>query len=56
MSKILLQDGQEIWSKELQIKWPEESIGPGDRYYVEYEPVGSVFESLVSNKRLVNGP
>jgi len=40
-------DGQEIWSKELQIKWPEESIGPGDRYYVEYEPVGSVFESLV---------
>ena len=47
LNKLCLQAGREIWSKELEVEWPEESVGPNSRYLVEYEPVGSVFEALV---------
>lgn len=39
--------GKDIWSKKLEDKWPEESVGLNATYLVEYEPVGSVFEALL---------
>lgn len=52
--KLSPQAGREIWSKKLEAEWPEEYVGLNATYLVEYEPVGSVFEALVSNQPVMN--